>query len=458
MQMLALHRPAAKGGAAHLAQAHLQSRGAGQWQRAGAEGQLVWRMVNLESALSDIKMSREADSTEPGHRPEQAEPGSDRNGLDFSRQIKKEDLGEAVQPGSTQRPCHLPQAQMMAAGQMQGDMSSLHSLQQLVLVPSHLQSGPQFMLSQPGQQALLSLPPHHGGLLQPQPGLGLAPQAVGRPGIPGSSLESHLEISQHLQVPKHLSNVPDEPSDLEELEKFAKMFKQRRIKLGFTQGDVGLAMGKLYGNDFSQTTISRFEALNLSFKNMCKLKPLLEKWLSDAECAPSDSAVSVPATYSLNDGFGRKRKKRTSIETNIRMTLEKRFSDNPKPSSEEITMISEQLGMEKEVVRVWFCNRRQKEKRINCPSTVSLKPPAYNSRLAPTTCPLGSLAATQMQTTMAGAVSSSCSGNDSRSCSPGSALLASSPNASQSSCKTSSNASFNPSSTWYRWNPTTYLH
>ncbi|XP_041340248.1 POU domain, class 2, transcription factor 3-like [Pyrgilauda ruficollis] len=41
-------------------------------------------------------------------------------------------------------------------------------------------------------------------------------------------------------------------------------------------------MGKLYGNDFSQTTISRFEALNLSFKNMCKLKPLLETWLRDA--------------------------------------------------------------------------------------------------------------------------------------------------------------------------------
>jgi len=54
------------------------------------------------------------------------------------------------------------------------------------------------------------------------------------------------------------------------------------MMLGFTQGDVGLAMGKLYGNDFSQTTISRFEALNLSFKNMCKLKPLLQKWLDDA--------------------------------------------------------------------------------------------------------------------------------------------------------------------------------
>jgi Pou domain - N-terminal to homeobox domain len=66
------------------------------------------------------------------------------------------------------------------------------------------------------------------------------------------------------------------------------MFKQKRIKLGYTQGDVGLAMGKLYGNDFSQTTISRFEALNLSFKNMCKLKPLLERWLKDADANHSN--------------------------------------------------------------------------------------------------------------------------------------------------------------------------
>ncbi|MBZ3877049.1 POU domain, class 2, transcription factor 3 [Sciurus carolinensis] len=208
--------------------------------------------------------------------------------------------------------------------------------------------------------------------------------AVGRPGLPGSSLEPHLEASQHLPVPKHLPNSggADEPSDLEELEKFAKTFKQRRIKLGFTQGDVGLAMGKLYGNDFSQTTISRFEALNLSFKNMCKLKPLLEKWLNDAESSPSDPSVSTPSSYpTLSEVFGRKRKKRTSIETNIRLTLEKRFQDNPKPSSEEISMIAEQLSMEKEVVRVWFCNRRQKEKRINCPVATPIKSPVYSSRM-----------------------------------------------------------------------------
>jgi len=57
--------------------------------------------------------------------------------------------------------------------------------------------------------------------------------------------------------PTRLEPSLEETTDLEELEQFAKTFKQRRIKLGFTQGDVGLAMGKLYGNDFSQTTISR---------------------------------------------------------------------------------------------------------------------------------------------------------------------------------------------------------
>lgn len=46
------------------------------------------------------------------------------------------------------------------------------------------------------------------------------------------------------------------------------------------------------------------------------------------ESSPSDSSVSTPSSYSnLSEVFGRKRKKRTSIETNIRLTLEKRFQD-----------------------------------------------------------------------------------------------------------------------------------
>ncbi|XP_052378133.1 POU domain, class 2, transcription factor 1-like isoform X8 [Oncorhynchus keta] len=260
------------------------------------------------------------------------------------------------------------------------------TMPQFVLVqPGHhiatqLQPG-QFIISQTPQSQqsflqahnlLTQLPQSQANLLQTQPSINLASQ----PATPSHTIAATpIQPLSHSQTPPKRLDTPslEEPSDLEELEQFAKTFKQRRIKLGFTQGDVGLAMGKLYGNDFSQTTISRFEALNLSFKNMCKLKPLLEKWLNDAENLSSDLALSSPCGLGSPglgmEGLNRRRKKRTSIETNIRVALEKSFLENQKPTSEEITIIADQLNMEKEVIRVWFCNRRQKEKRINPPSS-----------------------------------------------------------------------------------------
>ncbi|XP_070831566.1 POU domain, class 2, transcription factor 1b isoform X1 [Chaetodon trifascialis] len=267
------------------------------------------------------------------------------------------------------------------------------SLPQFVLVqPGHPIATPlqptQFIISQTPQtqqsilqaQSLLTqLPQSQANLLPTQPSITLATQQPATQ--TRTTAATPIQSLPHSQTPPKRLDTPtlEEPSDLEELEQFAKTFKQRRIKLGFTQGDVGLAMGKLYGNDFSQTTISRFEALNLSFKNMCKLKPLLEKWLNDAVCAEnltSDQALSSPSALGSPgmgiEGINRRRKKRTSIETNIRVALEKSFLEqNQKPTSEEITMIADQLNMEKEVIRVWFCNRRQKEKRINPPSSGS---------------------------------------------------------------------------------------
>ncbi|XP_029919851.1 POU domain, class 2, transcription factor 1 [Myripristis murdjan] len=295
------------------------------------------------------------------------------------------------------------------------DIQQLLQLQQLVLMPGHpLQSPAQFLLSQPAQgqqpqQGLLSTPnliqlPQQspGGLLTTPPRLGLQAQrekssdvvagggsssssvvstggsGVGVVASGGAASASSSAMASSLTPGGHGGHTGEEPSDLEELEQFARTFKQRRIKLGFTQGDVGMAMGKLYGNDFSQTTISRFEALNLSFKNMCKLKPLLEKWLSDAETMAVDSMLPSPSSLSSPMmGFeglpGRRRKKRTSIETNVRVALERNFITNQKPTSEEILLMAEQLNMEKEVIRVWFCNRRQKEKRIN-PSSSATPP------------------------------------------------------------------------------------
>ncbi|XP_043092164.1 POU domain, class 2, transcription factor 2 isoform X3 [Puntigrus tetrazona] len=286
------------------------------------------------------------------------------------------------------------------------DIQQLLQLQQLVLMPGHpLQSPAQFLLpqaqAQQGQQGLLStsnlipLPQQSpGSLLTSPPRLGLQAQHHLDDRLWSLQREKSVEsaVSSAPSSAPPMSSVPtvtahaEEPSDLEELEQFARTFKQRRIKLGFTQGDVGMAMGKLYGNDFSQTTISRFEALNLSFKNMCKLKPLLEKWLSDAETMAIDNMLPSPSSLSSPllgfEGLpGRRRKKRTSIETNVRIALERNFISNQKPTSEEILLMAEQLNMEKEVIRVWFCNRRQKEKRIN-PSSAT--PPLPSQPPAPT--------------------------------------------------------------------------
>ncbi|KAM4701746.1 POU domain, class 2, transcription factor 1 isoform 3-T3 [Discoglossus pictus] len=307
----------------------------------------------------------------------------------------KEEPGEPQQPiQPSQQPslqAAIPQTQLMVAGgQITGDLQQLQqlqqqnlNLQQFVLVhPTTNLPQAQFIISQTpqGQQGLLQaqnlltqLPQQsQANLLQSQPSITLTSQ----PATPTRTIAATpvQQLPQSQSTPKRIDTPSlEEPSDLEELEQFAKTFKQRRIKLGFTQGDVGLAMGKLYGNDFSQTTISRFEALNLSFKNMCKLKPLLEKWLNDAENITSDSALNSQSVLNSPgqgmEGVNRRRKKRTSIETNIRVALEKSFLENQKPTSEEISMIADQLNMEKEVIRVWFCNRRQKEKRINPPSS-----------------------------------------------------------------------------------------
>ncbi|XP_036613257.1 pituitary-specific positive transcription factor 1 isoform X1 [Trichosurus vulpecula] len=158
------------------------------------------------------------------------------------------------------------------------------------------------------------------------------------------------------------SKSVEEPTDMDspeiqELEKFANEFKLRRIKLGYTQTNVGEALAAVHGSEFSQTTICRFENLQLSFKNACKLKSILSKWLDEAE--------QVGALY--NDKVGaneRKRKRRTTISIAAKEALERYFGGQSKPSSQEIMRMAEGLNLEKEVVRVWFCNRRQREKRV----------------------------------------------------------------------------------------------
>lgn len=48
-----------------------------------------------------------------------------------------------------------------------------------------------------------------------------------------------------MDVRSHGDLGEEETPTSDDLEAFAKQFKQRRIKLGFTQADVGLALGSL---------------------------------------------------------------------------------------------------------------------------------------------------------------------------------------------------------------------
>uniref|UniRef100_A0A673JP98 POU domain, class 3, transcription factor 3-B-like n=1 Tax=Sinocyclocheilus rhinocerous TaxID=307959 RepID=A0A673JP98_9TELE len=72
------------------------------------------------------------------------------------------------------------------------------------------------------------------------------------------------------------------------------------------------------------------------------------------------------------------RKKRTSIEVSVKGALESHFLKCPKPAAQEITSLADNLQLEKEVVRVWFCNRRQKEKRMTPPGVPQTPEDVYS--------------------------------------------------------------------------------
>ncbi|XP_042324882.1 POU domain, class 4, transcription factor 2 [Sceloporus undulatus] len=166
----------------------------------------------------------------------------------------------------------------------------------------------------------------------------------------------------HALPSSHLGCLSDVEADPRDLEAFAERFKQRRIKLGVTQADVGSALAnlKIPGvGSLSQSTICRFESLTLSHNNMIALKPILQAWLEEAEKSHREK-LTKPELFNGAE----KKRKRTSIAAPEKRSLEAYFAIQPRPSSEKIAAIAEKLDLKKNVVRVWFCNQRQKQKRM----------------------------------------------------------------------------------------------
>ncbi|PNF33894.1 hypothetical protein B7P43_G06614 [Cryptotermes secundus] len=92
------------------------------------------------------------------------------------------------------------------------------------------------------------------------------------------------------------------------------------------------------------------------------LKPILQAWLEEAEAQAKNKRRDPDAPSVLP--AGEKKRKRTSIAAPEKRSLEAYFAVQPRPSGEKIAAIAEKLDLKKNVVRVWFCNQRQKQKRM----------------------------------------------------------------------------------------------
>ena len=172
-----------------------------------------------------------------------------------------------------------------------------------------------------------------------------------------------------------------------DLKAFAEDFKTRRIQLGYTQGAVGQSLAEKGYSNFAQSTISRFEQLQLSPSNAAAIRQVLERWLIEMENPTAVSPVMEPLAPA------RKRKRRAVYSAQTRQMLDEYFQKNCRPNRALIETIAHELDLLPEEVRVWFCNKRQKSKHsyqtddvATVPSPSSPSTPSssvYSQRISP---------------------------------------------------------------------------
>ena len=188
-------------------------------------------------------------------------------------------------------------------------------------------------------------------------------------------VDTVTSMARNTSPPRTLASIPlSEMTPLySELKAFAEEFKNKRIRLGFTQGAVGQSLADKGYSNFAQSTISRFEQMQLSPTNAAAIKLVLEKWLQETE---NPEAVHSPSSSSPVIA-SRKRKRRAVFTPQTRTTLESYFKQNPRPNRHIIESVAQELELLPEEVRVWFCNKRQKEKQGTVHTSGGSIPVAY---------------------------------------------------------------------------------
>ncbi|XP_038209916.1 POU domain, class 6, transcription factor 2 isoform X1 [Zerene cesonia] len=210
---------------------------------------------------------------------------------------------------------------------------------------------------------------------------------------PNASPHAPVKLSPgSVKSPSHeendlLADSPNQPTisqssgnvvdgiNLEDIKEFAKAFKLRRLGLGLTQTQVGQALSVTEGPAYSQSAICSalasqmlaaqlssqqqniFEKLDITPKSAQKIKPVLERWMKEAEERYASGQNHLTDFIGMEPS--KKRKRRTSFTPQALELLNAHFERNTHPSGTEITGLAHQLGYEREVIRIWFCNKRQ---------------------------------------------------------------------------------------------------
>ncbi|XP_034950152.1 POU domain, class 6, transcription factor 2 isoform X2 [Chelonus insularis] len=207
----------------------------------------------------------------------------------------------------------------------------------------------------------------------------------GNPAIKASPSSIHSPKDEEDDL---LSDSPNQPTineatnnvvdgiNLDEIKEFAKAFKLRRLSLGLTQTQVGQALSITEGPAYSQSAIcsalatqmyaasqiasqqqAMFEKLDITPKSAQKIKPVLARWMKEAEERYKSGANNLTEFIGVEPS--KKRKRRTSFTPQALELLNAHFDKNTHPTGNEITTLAQQLGYEREVIRIWFCNKRQ---------------------------------------------------------------------------------------------------
>ncbi|BHF75532.1 POU domain, class 6, transcription factor 2 [Sparganum proliferum] len=127
----------------------------------------------------------------------------------------------------------------------------------------------------------------------------------------------------------------DTNEHIEDIRRFARAFKMKRLSLGLTQTQIGRALTAADGPAYSQSAICRFEKLDITPKSAQRIKPVLERWLAELEGKKCPEQTPGLEENFVEDAVTRKRKSRTNFSTDALARLNCEFATNTHPSENQ---------------------------------------------------------------------------------------------------------------------------